>query len=357
MNYTQLTLAFLLTATLWGCGNKSEKSETAGADSTATGQTDASVVPVRLAAVESVERAEPIVASGLVSSAEEARLSFKIGGIINKLYIDEGQSVRKGQLLATLNLTEIDAQVASAQLAQEKSERDLGRVKKLFADTAATLEQLQNATTGSNVAKQNLTIAQFNRGYAQIRASVDGTVTRKLTNEGEFVGPGSPVYLLSGNRRSDWVVRVGISDKDWARLKLGDRASIRLDAYPDRAFSGMVQELAQAADPVNKLYEIEIKLDPNGVKLAPGLFAKATLTPAQRRSYVMVPIEAIVEGNGKDGFVYVLEADRKHVRKQPVQIGYISGANVLLTGGLTAVNQVITSGSAYLTEASVVAVN
>lgn len=343
-------------AMLWSCDSKTDKPETAQDDTTGVTQTDAAVVPVRLAAVASVERAEPIVASGLVSSAEEARLSFKVGGIINKLYVDEGQSVRKGQLLATLNLTEIDAQVASAQLAQEKSERDLGRVKKLFADTAATLEQLQNATTGSSVARQNLTIAQFNRGYAQIRASVDGVVTRKLTNEGEFVGPGASVYLISGNHRSDWVVRVGISDKDWARLKLGDRASVRLDAYPDRTFSGTIQELAQAADPVNKLYEIEIKVDPNGVKLAPGLFAKATLTPTQRRTYTTVPIEAIVEGNGKDGFVYVLEHDKRHVRKQPVQIGFISGSNVLLTGGLSAVSQVITSGSAFLTESSEVVV-
>ena len=356
MNRSYISLSLLLLIALWSCGSKTKKPEAASADSTATAQTDALVVPVRLAAVEAVERAEPIVASGLVSSSEEARLSFKVGGIINKLYAEEGQSVRKGQLLATLNLTEIDAQVASAQLAQEKSERDLGRVKKLFADTAATLEQLQNATTGSSVAKQNLTIAQFNRGYSQIRASVDGVVMRRLTNEGEFVSPGISVYLISGNRRQDWVVRVGISDKDWARLKIRDRASVRLDAYPDRLFAGTIQELAQAADPVNKLYEIEIRIDPNGVKLAPGLFAKATLTPAQRRAYTTVPIEAIVEGNGKDGFVYVLEKDKRHVRKQPVQIGYISGEKVLLTGGLSPTSQVITSGSAYLTEGSEVVV-
>jgi membrane fusion protein, multidrug efflux system len=352
MKRTHLLLLLLLPG-LWGCGDKTEQAQTTDTDTTTT---DASVVPVRLAAVEQVERAEPVVASGLVSSAEEARLSFKIGGIVNKLYVEEGQSVRKGQLLATLNLTEIDAQVTQAQLAGEKAERDLARVKRLYADTAATLEQLQNATTGSNVARQNLTIAQFNRGYAQIRASVDGTVTRRLVNEGEFVGPGAGVYLLSGNRRSDWVVRVGIADKDWARLKLGDRATVALDAYPDRAFAGQITELAQAADPMNKLYEVEIRLNPNGAKLAPGLFAKATLTPTQRRTYTMVPVEAIVEGNGKDGYVYVLETDRKHVRKQPVQIGYISGAKVLLTGGLNTDKQVVTAGSAFLTESSEVTV-
>ncbi|WP_375447039.1 efflux RND transporter periplasmic adaptor subunit [uncultured Fibrella sp.] len=347
--------SLLLIGALWGCASKQESGTASNVPADST-QTDASVVPVRLASVQQVMRAEPVVASGLVSSSEEARLSFKVGGIINKLYVEEGQSVRKGQLLATLNLTEIDAQVTQAQLAQEKAERDLGRVEKLYADTAATLEQLQNATTGSNVAKQNLTIAQFNRGYAQIRASVDGTVTRKLVNEGEFVAAGAGVYLLSGNRRSDWVVRVGISDKDWARLKLGDRASIHLDAYPDRTLTGTISELAQAADPMNKLYEIEIRLAGNGVKLAPGLFAKVTLTPALQRTYSLVPIEAIVEGNGKEGFVYVLESDRRHIRKQPIQIGYISGESVLLTGGIDAGSQLVTSGSAYLTESSLVAV-
>ena len=348
--------SLLLILALWGCGDKRKAQTAANEPAADSAQTDASVVPVRLATVQQVSRAELVVASGLVSSSEEARLSFKVGGIINKLYVDEGQTVRKGQLLATLNLTEINAQVAQAELAHEKAGRDLGRVIKLYADTAATLEQLQNATTGNSAAKQNLTIAQFNRVYAQIRASVDGTVTRKLVNEGEFVAVGAGVYLLSGNRRSDWVVRVGISDKDWARLKLGDRATIRLDAYPDRTLTGSISQLAQAADPLNKLYQVEIRLAGDGLKLAPGLFAKVTLTPARQRTYSLVPIEAIVEGNGTTGFVYVLEPDRRHIRKQPVQIGYISGENVLLTGGISSDSQIVTSGSAFLTENSLVTV-
>ncbi len=356
MKLHHLFLAIAISLVGWGCGSKArqtEKQPAATADEVA--------IPVRLAPVETVVRAEPIVASGLVSSSEEARLSFKIGGIINKLYADEGQSVRKGQLLATLDLTEINAQVSQAQLATEKAERDLGRVKALYADTAATLEQLQNVTTGQNVAKQNLTIAQFNRNYAQIRASVDGTVTRKLMNEGEFAAPGAGVFLLSGNRQADWVVRVGVSDKDWARLRLGNRATIALDAYPDRQFTGQISELAQAADVVNKLYQVEVHLAMSGVKMAPGLFAHVTLSPAQSRSYSVVPVEAIVEGNGKEGFVYVLATNNQpnsptHIRKQPVQIGYIAGNKVLLTSGLTGISQVITAGSAYLTDESVVQV-
>ncbi|MGA0557229.1 efflux RND transporter periplasmic adaptor subunit [Larkinella sp. VNQ87] len=350
MKTLQFILIVLVTGGMWACGTKAEESpKTAPAD-----QTDDTSVPVKLTNVESVVRSEPVVASGLVSSSEEAKLSFKVGGIIEKLYVDEGQTVRKGQLLATLNLTEINAQVSQAQFASEKAERDLNRVKALYADTAATLEQLQNATTGFDVAKQNLTIARFNQNYAQIRSTVDGTVTRRLMNEGELASAGSAVFVISSTRQSDWIVRVGVSDKDWARLKVGNSATIALEAYPGKTFTGTVKELAQAADPMNKLYDVEIRINPGAVKLAPGLFAKVSLKPAQNRSYTMVPIEAIVEGDGKDGFVFVLSDDKKHVRKLPVQIGFIDNDKVLLTNGLANTPSVVTAGSAYLTETSTV---
>ncbi|GAB4028302.1 efflux RND transporter periplasmic adaptor subunit [Spirosoma koreense] len=352
MKLQQLLYSVLLAAALWSCGSKAGQGS---AEKPAEGP-DESVVSVKLAPVSTVVRAEPVVASGLVSSAQEARLSFKVSGIINQMLVEEGQPVRKGQLLATLDLTEINAQVSQAQLANEKAERDLGRVKSLYADTAATLEQLQNATTGMNVARQNLTIAQFNKNYAQIRSTVDGTVTRKMVNAGEFISPGASVYQISSNRQSDWVVRVGVSDKDWARLRLGNRASITLEAYPGRTFTGTVSELAQAADPVNKLYEVEVRINPGSVKFAPGLFAKVSLTPAQSRSYSLVPVEAIVEGNGKEGFVYVLADDRKHVRKTPVQVGFLDNDKVLLTNGLSGIRDVVTAGSAFLTEESTVLV-
>ncbi|QDK82861.1 efflux RND transporter periplasmic adaptor subunit [Spirosoma sp. KCTC 42546] len=353
MKAFHLLLSLSFAVMLWACGSKASNS--ADEKQTAAPAEDA-VVPIKLTPVSTVVRAEPVVASGLVSSAQEARLSFKIGGIINRMFVEEGQSVRKGQLLATLDLTEINAQVSQAQFANEKAERDLGRVKSLYADTAATLEQLQNATTGTSLAKQNLTIAQFNRSFAQIRSTVDGTVTRKIANAGEFIAPGGSVYTISSNRPNDWVVRVGVSDKDWARLRLGNHASIKLDAYPDKTFSGTVSELAQAADPVNKLYEVEVRINPGAVKFAPGLFAKVTLVPAQSRSYTLVPVEAIVEGNGKEGFVYVLADDRKHVRKLPIKIGFLDGDKVLLTNSLSGVKDVVTGGSAYLTEESTVVV-
>ena len=315
-----------------------------------------SVVPVQLAKVEQTVRAEPIVASGLVASTDEARLSFKVGGIIQKIFVKEGQRVSKGQTLATLDLTEINAQVSQAEFGVEKSERDFKRVQNMLKDTAATLEQAQNATTGFDVAKQNLQIAKFNRAYAQIVAPIGGIVIKKLANEGELTGPNNPILFLSSSDASDWVVRVGITDKDWARLKLGDKATIILDAYPDEPLVGTLSELAPIADPMNKLYEVEIKINSNGKRLAAGMFGKIELKPSQTRSYAIVPIEAILEGSGKNAFVYVLDESRKKVKKIAVTTAYIEGNKILITSGLENISEVITSGGAFLNEKSLVAV-
>lgn len=312
------------------------------------------VIPVKLTKVETSVRGEPVRVSGTVASLEEARLSFKIGGMVSRVFVKEGQAVRKGQLLAILDQTEIDAQVNQARYASEKSDRDMQRVKNMLKDTAATLEQLQNATTGYDVAQQNLRIATFNQSYSKIISPLDGTVTKKLINEGELTGPGTPAILITSTRKNDWVIRAGISDKDWARIKTGDGASLKLDAYPEQSFRGQVTNMAQSADPVSKLYEVEIKIDPAGSRLATGLYAKVELTPSQSRSYALVPVEAVVEGNGSEGFVYV--NDKGKAKRLAVTIGYLDGNKVLISGGLEGVSEVITTGSGFLTEGAAIVV-
>jgi multidrug efflux system membrane fusion protein len=342
-----LSSSLLLSLILISCNKKDENQQK-------TTETDEVLVPVSLTKVAQATRSESIVASGLVASSEEARLSFKIGGIIQKIYVTEGQKVGKGQLLASLNTTEIDAQVNQAKYGVEKSERDFKRVENMLKDTAATLEQMQNVTTALDIAKQNLQIAQFNRSYAQIISPIDGAVVKKMGNEGELTGPGTPIFYITSNRQGDWVVRVGVSDKDWARLNIGDKANIQLDAYPTETFEGRITKLAPAADPMNKLYEIEVRIAPKGKRLATGLFAKVELNPIQSRSYTVVPLEAIVEGNGKEAFVYVLDETRKKVKRLPIQIGFVDGDKVLITNGLEGISEVITSGNAFLTESSTV---
>lgn len=341
-----VTLALLgLFYLLGGCGNTGNK--TAVADAVADDR-----IPVHTAPVQQKTIALPIHASGILTSSAEQRLAFKIGGVIQKIYVDEGDVVRPGQLLAILDKTEIDAQVAQAQQGLAKSERDLGRVQGLYRDSSATLELLENATTGRDVAKETARIAKFNQQYAEIRATRGGKIIRKLMNEGEITGPGTPVLVLFETGKDDWVVKTNVSDRDWARLNLGMNAKVTMDAYAETVFTGKVSDLAPAADPSSGLYPVEIKITPQGHRFAPGLFAEVNVTPPQARSYQLVPVEAIVEGEGKAAFVYTLQPDGESVRKTPVQVAFLDGNQVVISSGLDGVTEVVTAGAPYLTEKS-----
>jgi len=339
-----LTACLGLFFLLGGCGAKNPPA----AQPAAT--TEEEAIPVRTATVQQRNIALPVHASGILSSTAEQRLAFKIGGVIRKIYVDEGDIVRPGQLLATLDKTEIDAQVNQAQQGLAKAERDLGRVKGLYQDSSATLELLENATTGRDVAKETARIATFNQQYAEIRATRGGKIIKKLMNEGEITGPGTPVFVLFETGKDDWVIKINVSDRDWARLNLGMPARVTMDAYEGTAFNGKVTDLAPAADPQSGLYPVEIRIQPQGKRFAPGLFAQVDITPVQSRAYTLIPIEAIVEGDGKAAFVFALQSDGQSVRKMPVQIAFLEGNQVVIASGLENVTEVVTTGAPYLTE-------
>src|SRR5690606_14577416 len=153
---------------------------------------------VRTAPVEQSALDDAISVTALVQSDTEAKPGFKTGGVIAKTYVKEGDVVRKGQLIATLIMTEIEAQAMQAKLAVDKAQRDLQRVKNLYADSIATLEQLQNATTALDVAMKAQQIAEFNVAYSEVRSPIDGKVIQQLLREGEIAAPGMPVFYLMG---------------------------------------------------------------------------------------------------------------------------------------------------------------
>lgn len=370
LNILRLSLAAIFALALVRCSdNKAATPASSASPSSAVSTTPSGVasgtsatpaedpIPVSLQPVITGDQGRILQYSGLIASNAESHLSFKIGGIISKIYVREGDHVAAGQLLATLDLTEINAQVGQAEQNMEKSQRDETRISNLYKDTVASLEQLQNAHTQLSVATEALRITSFNRQFAQIRASADGTILQKLMNEGEYAASGAAVLLFNGTAPNNWVVRFGVSDKDWAILHKGDKALVSIDAYSDERFSGTITKLAEGADPTGGTYAVEVTVSPAGHKLAPGLFCTLRLQPPSKASYSFIPASALAEGEGSKGFVYTLNDDKKTVKKIPVHIAFLQGDQIAINSGLDQVQQVITEGAGYLTDGATVRVH
>ncbi len=319
-----------------------------GCDASKANSNEIEIISVRTAKVETAMLAPPVRAAGVLFGKAESKLSFKIGGIIDRIYVREGQNVRQGQLLATLKLSEINAQVHQAQNAFDKTERDLKRVQNLYNDQVATLAQMQDATTGFEMAKSALEITKFNWRYANIYAPAHGKILKRFTEENELAGPGAPVLTLS-SAQAGWVLKAGLADRDVVRVVLGDRARLSFDAFPEKSFAARVTEIAGTAAAMTGTFEVELAVAPNdALTFLSGMIGKAEIEPSHKAQVWLIPIEAIVEAEGKRGNVYTI-APENTARKQAVTVAFIHGEQAAISFGLENVTEVVTAGAAYLT--------
>lgn len=288
----------------------------------------------------------PVRASGLLSSKTEIKLSFKTGGIIEKIYTDEGQIVKSGQLLAELNLSEIGPVVVQARLVYEKAQRDLYRVENLYNDSVATLEQLQNAKTALEYAGSQLNIASFNSQYSKIFAPSGGKILKKLAEVNEMIAPGYPLFLFS-SEESGWILRVALADVNMVNISINDSARITFDAFPETDFNAVVSEIARASDPYTGTYEVELRLIDNHPHFASGLVGKTSIIPSNKNSYISVPINVIHEINGNLGYVYVIRGDS--FEKKQIKVLEFSSERIYLTDSFPLNEKIISEGAEYLT--------
>jgi len=332
-----LPMMLMMIVTLGACSDAVDETETAGTS-------------VRAAEATAGPAAASIEANGLIGARDEMRLSFKTGGIVRRIAVQEGEAVRKGALLAELELTEIQAQAEQALQMAEKAGRDLERGERLYADQVISLESLQNLRTQAAIANAARDAARFNLGYSRIVAPRDGVVLRKLVEERELVPPGQPVVVL-GSADRGYVVRLAVADREIVRIAKGDAARIRVDAYPGVELKGVVNEVSSAADPRTGLFPAQIRLDSMpDIRLASGLVANVTIEPTHSSGvqYTYVPVSAIVEGEGRTASVFVI--DGTIARKRLVRVGFIRDEQVALAEGLKPGERVVTEGALYLVD-------
>lgn len=309
-------------------------------------------IPVKIQTVQSGETSADINTTGLVATENNANYAFKIGGVISRIFVQEGQFFKKGQLLASLNNTEINAQLEQAKLNVEKAKRDYTRASNLYKDSVATLEQLQNAKTGLDVAQKAEDAVAFNAQYSKIYASNDGFVTKKIASEGEVAGQGTPVLAINEtNGNSNYTLKVGVSSIEWAAIRINQKALITLDGFPGQTFQGIVFRKSQAADQADGSFQVEIKIDLENAKPAIGMFGKAQILADQSVSSRLIPYDALIEADGNKAYVFAL-VNGNHVMKAPIVIESFNNKEVYVKSGLENISQIVVSNSAFLNEQS-----
>ena len=315
------------------------------------------LTPVQVAVVAAPSGAAVIEAAGSLRRLRETALSFRIPGVMTRLLVDEGDPVRAGQVVATLDPAGVDARLRQAAADLDRAKRDVDRFEPLVEKGAISREQFDNQKTALATARAAYDSAAFDRRWASLIAPASGVVMVRSAQAGEVLAAGQPVLTIA-DASSPLVLRVPLTDRNVAQARLGQIVSVHLDALSHQAIQGRISRIGQRARAENGQVEVEATI-PALPGLRSGMLGTLSFTgPAQGQAspsaFLRIPAEAVLEANGAHASVLRLDPG-SHVRRSPVGFGGFDGDDALVSG-LQPGERVVTAGAGYVSDGEKVSV-
>lgn len=313
-----------------------------------------------------------VTATGTIEAVTSVTVGTQVSGIVNKLYVDYNSQVKKGQVIAELDKTNLlselntaKANMASAQSQLNYHSANMKRYQTLYQKGLVSADDYENALLTYRQAKEQVATAkeqvqraQTNLGYATITSPIDGTVISKSVEEGQTVAASfnTPELFTIAKDLTNMQVVADVDEADIGAVKEGDRVTFTVDAYPDDTFEGTVKQVRLQATTTNNVvtYEVVISAQNADLKLKPGLTANVTIYTQERTGVLAVANKALrftptKETVGKDmkivdckGKNKVWTLDGKTLTAHPVSIGQTDGMHTEITKGLKVGQQIVT---------------
>lgn len=324
------------------------------------------------AAVAPANIMNSITATGTIEPVTSVTVGTQVSGIVSKLFVDYNSVVKKGQVIAELDKTNLMSQLntAKTQLATAQSQlnyqtANYKRYKTLFEKGLVAADDFDNAKLSYTQAKEQVASAkeevqraQTNLGYATITSPIDGVVLSKSVEEGQTVAASfsTPELFIIAQDLTNMQVVADVDEADIGDVKEGERVTFTVDAYPDDTFEGEVKQVRQEATTTNNVvtYEVVISAPNADMKLKPGLTANVTIYTAERKGVLSVPSKAlrftpqketvgkmkIVDAANAKNKVWTIEGNSIVAHK--VNIGMTDGTNTQIVGGIAEGTKVVT---------------
>jgi len=314
--------------------------------------------------------------SAVVTPDMETPLAFRIPGYVIALKqvrgqdgrmrdIEEGDRVGQGTVLARIRGTEYQdkvhqasGQAEAAEAAAVKAKLDYDRATRLFASDSITKPDFDAARAQYDSTQAQLRAAKAQTAEAEVSlrdttlvAPFSGDIVKKAVELGSYVGPGVPTFAVA---KTDTVkVVVGVPDTVVRSIKLGQPVEVAIDAFPTRTFHARISRMSSAADQITRNFDVEVAIPNRDHLLKVGMIGSLQLADGAsepRPSSLQVPLSAIVQAkDGKYGVFVISNSNAGKVATlRSVEIGAVNGTDIAIVSGLSAGNQIITTGANLL---------
>jgi RND family efflux transporter MFP subunit len=336
----------------WGCGEEEPAPEEVAR-------------PVKIFEVQGAGAAATREYPGYIRAIQQADMAFEVSGKIVEFRYKEGQRVREGEVLVRLDPRDFQARLDAARSQRENARVNYERAQKLFEEGAlAALERDRRKTVYDSTDAQ-LREAQKALDDSELKAPFDGVMARKLVEDFQNVRAKEQVLILQDDTHLE--IRVNVPERDMAGGRSRDAEALDPDeitrrieprvivsSLPDRTFAARVRQLAMIADPTTRTFEATFVIDnPIDASILPGMTAKVIINVPRERAEVAgvrIPVNATVADDQGNPFVWVVDASSMTVRRSPVVLGELTGAEVMVTEGLSDGTLIAVSGVNQLRE-------
>ncbi|WP_321470450.1 efflux RND transporter periplasmic adaptor subunit [uncultured Paludibaculum sp.] len=361
-------------------------------------------VPIRVRKPATLDRPAAIRAGGTVDARESAEVGFQVAGRVTRVFVEEGQSVRRGQVLAELDgrdyqfgvdiaAGESDAAAAmaakavtgtrkqeleQARAAFEQADDEYKRMKALYdrhslapndfkkieAKWRVAQQQLNEASEGARVEDRSAAEGKARQAAANVKlnakrladtrllAPLNGVVARRLTDPGEMVAAGMPVFAVMD--LNPVRVHVGVPEAEITKVQAGRPAVVRIPSMGGQDFAGKVELVGYAAEPQSRTFAVRILVPNPKLVLRAGMIAEAEIESDTRVKVITIPGEAVVRDPQGATLVYVYYPEKQRVFARRVQVGRAYNAEIEIASGLTASDLIVVAGQQNVREGGLV---
>jgi len=313
---------------------------------------DKSIV-VKVDDVKSANTSSDYRYSGTIEASRTIPLTFQSTGIVEKVLVNAGDFVTKGQLLATTDKASSQSMynIALAKYQQAKDAYD--RLKKVHDQGSLSEIKWVEMETGLDQAKASLTMSKDNLDKCNLYAPSNGIVGKRNIEPGmsSLSISGSPIELIE---IQDVYVKIAVPENEISKLKKGQQARFQVSALDNKFFAGEVTNLSPVADAISRTYEVKILVKNQTLELKPGMVCDVNVSPNGVKNCLLIPYQSVSKDENEKAFVFVVNKTSKQVQKQIIETGNYSGNSIEVRSGLSLGQTIVVEGKEKLSNNTVI---
>lgn len=277
--------------------------------------------------------------SATLEAEEEALVVAKVSGVVEKIFVEEGDSVRAGKILAKLEDEQYRLEFNQAKAVLEKLSSEFERNASLYKNKIISLEAYEKTRSDYHTQKAVCDLAQLKLDYTQVKAPIKGVVSMRHIKVGNMVKVDQPTFKITDF--DPLLAVLHVPEREMSKLQAGFPAKIAPDALNDLEFQGKILRISPIVDARTGTFKVTVEVNDRTRKLKPGMFARVRIVYDTHENVLLVPKDAVLT---EDSETWVFLVKDREVTKNEVQIGYVNTAHMEVLSGLDIGDTVVTTG-------------